>query len=363
MDIANFALASYLARIGRSLHLVAYRVAPELASGPNVVVHRVPKPFGAYTLGSPLLAAFGAAEALRMVRHGGRIIANGGNCAVPGINWVHYVHAAFEPVATGGGWRSTKAVATHEVNKVTERAALRAAKLLLANSNRTRRDVIERVGVAEHRVHTVYFGVDADRFRPVSAEERLAVRRSLGWSEERTLVVFVGALTDRRKGFDVAYAAWTQLCARSSWDADLIVVGQGAELEAWRARAARDGIADRIKFLGFRSDVPTVLMACDALVAPTRYEAYGIGVHEALCTGLPAMVSSSAGIAERYPEALRGLLLDDAQSASAVASALWRWRDQLPATAATVRLFSEQLRRRSWDDMARDIVSLGDELG
>jgi glycosyltransferase involved in cell wall biosynthesis len=363
MDVANFALASYLARAGRRLHLVAYRVDDELAAHRDVVVHRVPKPLGAYTLGSPLLAAAGAAQAARMARRGGRIVVNGGNCVAPGVNWVHYVHAAFEPVGAAGGWRSAKARATHALNKLTERAALHAAKLVLTNSDRTRRDVIERIGVAGDRVRTVYFGVDADRFHPAAAGERLAVRRSLGWSEGRAAVAFIGALTDRRKGFDVAYDAWRQLCSRPSWDADLVVIGQGAELDVWRGRAARDGVGDRVRFLGFRSDVPRVLSACDALVAPARYEAYGVGVHEALCCALPALVSASAGIAERYPPALHDLLLEDAESAAAVAAALWRWRERASEVGAALLPFAEQLRQRSWDDMARDIVSLCDERG
>jgi glycosyltransferase involved in cell wall biosynthesis len=177
------------------------------------------------------------------------------------------------------------------------------------------------------------------------------------------LVAFIGALTDRRKGFDVAYGAWKELCSGPSWDADLVVVGQGAELEAWRARAVRDGIGGRVRFLGFRKDVPRILSACDALVAPTRYEAYGVGVHEALCCGLPAIVSASAGIAERFPEACRSLLIEDAESVASVVSALRHWRDRASELVSAVQPFSQQLRGRSWDDMARDIVSLCDDLG
>src|SRR5262249_23048002 len=102
---------------------------------------------------------------------------------------------------------------------------------------------------------------------------------------------------------------------------------------------------------------------CDALVAPTRYEAYGVGVHEALCCGLPAIVSATAGIAERYPEALRGLLLEDSESADAVAFALWRWRERASEIVSEVRPSSETLRGRNWDDMAREFVSLCDDFG
>jgi glycosyltransferase involved in cell wall biosynthesis len=128
----------------------------------------------------------------------------------------------------------------------------------------------------------------------------------------------------------------------------------------WRAAAVRDGLMSRIAFMGFRDDVPGILAACDALVAPARYEAYGLGVHEALCCGIPAVVSAAAGVAERYPASLRELLLEDWESPDAVASCLVRWRERTSEVRALMMSFSEQLRARTWDDMARDIASLCD---
>ena len=89
----------------------------------------------------------------------------------------------------------------------------------------------------------------------------------------------------------------------------MIVVGAGASLGRLKDEA-RD-LGGSIEFLGFRRDVPDLLRACDALVSPTRYEAYGLNVHEALCCGLPALVSRSAGVAERYPAGLADLLIPD----------------------------------------------------
>jgi glycosyltransferase involved in cell wall biosynthesis len=358
MDAPNYALASYLARSGRTVHLVAYRAAEELARIPNVVFHRVPKPAGAYALGAPLLGGRGLVRAAAVVALRGAVVVNGGNCPFPGVNWVHYVHAAFAPMAAGKAWRRAKVAAAHRLSLATEQLALRTAKIVVANSERTKRDIIEHVGIPEHRVTTIYYGVDAERFRPSSDEERIAACRSLGWASGAPHVAFVGALGDRRKGFDVLYQAWRSLCARPSWDGVLVVVGAGAELPTWRARAIDDGVSDRIRFLGFRNDVPRVLSACDALVAPARYEAYGAGVHEALCCGLPSIVSASAGVAERYPEALCKLLLDDVESPGTLAGVIMRWRERAQDWRTSVGEFARLLRARSWDDMARDFVSV-----
>ena len=216
-------------------------------------------------------------------------------------------------------------------------AAVRRARLVVANSERTRRDVIEALGVPPGRVHTVYYGADAEPFRPPSPAERAESRAALGWAEsdDRPAVAFVGALGDARKGFDTLYEAWRRLAADPGWDARLLVLGAGATLPAWRARAEAEGLGESIRFLGFRDDVPRVLAACDLLVSPTRYEAYGLNVQEALCCGLPAIVSAGAGVAERYPESLRPLLLPDPDDADDLARRVAAWR--VPTRARPAR--------------------------
>jgi len=106
--------------------------------------------------------------------------------------------------------------------------------------------------------------------------------------------------------------------------------------------------------------VPDVLAACDALVAPTRYEAYGLGVQEALCTGLPALVSASAGVAERYPSTLAELLLDDPDNAGALEASLRNWRSHHERLLDAARALSARLRQRTWQVMAQDVRSLLD---
>jgi glycosyltransferase involved in cell wall biosynthesis len=362
MDAPNFALASHLARTGHTVHVVTFRAAPELAHLPNVVVHRVPKPAGAYVLGAPFLGLAGFLHCGSVASGGGGVVVNGGNCPFPGVNWVHYVHAAFAPISARLGLRSGKAAALHRVSLITERVALRCARAVIANSNRTKRDLIERVGIAEDRVRTIYYGVDGDAFRPAGDDERLEARRALGWTGDHPRAVFVGALGDRRKGFDVLYDAWRTLCRRPTWDADLVVLGAGAELPAWQERSREDGLDHRVAFLGFRKDVPRILAASDVLVAPTRYEAYGAGVHEALCCGLPALVTSSAGVAERYPERLRPLLLDDPDSVDGLVGALLRWRERAADWGAGVLELSSELRSWRWEDMAREIASVCDTV-
>ncbi len=358
MDRANYALARYLAKTGHETHLVAYRVDSELAAMPNVVIHRVPKLANSYLLGEPLLDRVGRWWASRIAGGGGRVIVNGGNCNWPDANWVHYVHAAWRPIDTAQSLSGLKIRVRHRYALARERRAIGRARLIIVNSNCTRRDLEQRLGIDPHRIRTVYLGTDSDVFRPPARAERAALRAELGWGSG-PMVAFVGALGDRRKGFDVLFEAWSALCRQvEGWDAKLVVIGAGAELERWRHRARQSGLEGRIEFMGFRRDVPKLLRACDALVAPARYEAYGLGVHEALCCGLPALVSAHAGVAERYPAALRQLLLQDPEDTDDLARRLLAWHTGRVCWRERVAPFSSELRRHGWDDMARDMMGV-----
>ncbi|HEY3495818.1 MAG TPA: glycosyltransferase family 4 protein [Polyangiaceae bacterium] len=355
MDRANYALADYAARQGIGVELVSHRVSPELAERPGVRWRRVRRPGGLHAVGEPLLDRQGRRAIHERAGMGALGVVNGGNCLAPAVNWVHYVHAVYgEPLEPR--LRSLKHWAFTRRARRRERSALARASFVIANSDATRAALLE-LGVEPERVRTVYYGIDPERFGPISETERADARRSLGLGE-RPAVAFVGALGDRRKGFDTVFGAWQRLGARSSWDADLVVVGTGPELEGWREQARRRGLSERVRFLGFRKDVPHVLAACDALVAPTRYEAFGLGVAEALARGIPALVSRAAGVAELYPEDLHALLVEDADSVDELAQKLDEWRSRSALLADPVRRLSERIRARTWDGMAAEILAL-----
>ncbi len=357
MDRANHALAAYLAgRPDTCVHLVTHRAWPDLEARAAVRVHRVVRPAGSHLAGAPLLAASALRWTQRLRRERPRVVANGGNADLGEVTWVHYVHAAYRPTTADSALRRCRARATHGYFSRLERAALPRARLVICNSRRTARDVVDRLGVMSSRVRTVYYGADAAQLSTVDAEERARARAALGWQERRRTALFVGALGDRRKGFDRLFEAWTRLLADPAWDVDLMAAGEGSELSAWRRRA--DDHAGRIRLLGFRTDVPRLLAASDLLVHPARYEAYGLGVHEAICRGIPALVSAGAGVAERYPAELRELLLQDVENVDELCACLRRWRADADGVAARVKPFADRLRERSWDDMAAEIVEL-----
>jgi glycosyltransferase involved in cell wall biosynthesis len=357
MDRANHALARYLARSGRDVHLVAHRVWPDLASLPAVTVHHVPRPFGAHLLGAPLLSLAASWTAGRLGPTA-RLLSNGGNTRWIAPTWVHYLHAAYTPQVAAGSRARVTAAAGRRRDLAREAETIARAPAVICNSVRTAADVRTAYAVPDARVHVVYYGVDPDQFGEVSADAKRSARQALGMAAEAPAAVFIGALGDRRKGFDVLFEAWRRLCADPAWDVNLMVVGVGAEAEAWEARAAAAGLGRRVMFLRFRADVPVILAAADVMVHPSRYEAYGLGVHEALCRGLPAIVSASAGVAERLTQDLRPLTLPEPIDPDDLIARLRSWRGDMPAWRGRAKAAGEVLRRRTWDDMAAEIAGI-----
>jgi glycosyltransferase involved in cell wall biosynthesis len=98
---------------------------------------------------------------------------------------------------------------------------------------------------------------------------------------------------------------------------------EGRYLQSLRESAERLGIADRVRFLGQRSDVAALLGAADVFCQPNLApEPFGISFIEAMSAGLP-VVTSAAGGALEIIDASCGLLVP-AGDARALAAALER---------------------------------------
>jgi glycogen synthase len=363
MDRANAALASHLAKRGNPVHLVAHEVTAELASTPNVTVHLAPRPAGSFFLGEWPLEHLGISVARRLLARdpSTRVVVNGGNCRWADINWVHSLHHAWPCHDAGApAWFKVKNRLTKARARYREQRALQAARVVIANSHKTRAAILDRIGVLPERVHTVYLGATLAH-GPPSAFERASARLWLGAPETRPLAVFIGTLGyDNNKGFDTLWSAWQRLCARPDWDADLVVAGSGRRLPHWRNWVAEAGLAERVRFLGFSTRIPELLAAADVLVSPSRYEAYGLSVQEAMCRGVPAIASSAAGVAEHFTADVKELLLTNPDDVDELVSRLLGWRARMDYWRSCFAPLSQRLLSHSWTDMAEEIVSVAE---
>lgn len=366
MDKANSALARYLLEQNVPVHLVGHRISDEFRQS-GATIHLVPRPLNSYLLGEQALDFQGrqVARKIKSQFPNAIVVANGGNCLSADVNWVHSVHHAWPPVLPENTpfWFRAKEGFTKGLSRRRELRAIRRARLVIANSERTRRDIIEFLKVDPSRIVKIYLGADPN-WTEVTPEERLRARAWLKLEANRKVIVFVGALGhDQNKGLDTLWAAWSHPDFLQQCDCDLVIAGGGRGLQAWRARIEASGLAPRVRVIGFSDRVRDVLAASDLLVSPVHYEAFGLNVHEAICRGVPAIVTASAGIAELYPADLSHMLLPDANDRSALIRLLLRWNFQRETMRQDFLPLGQQLRAHTWKHMAREIVdAVGEDV-
>jgi glycosyltransferase involved in cell wall biosynthesis len=360
---ANAALAEFLLDRGTPVSLVGHDVDDCFLKHPLCTVRRAPRPRGSDFLGMLRLQKEGhaVAAAMRAACPRARVVVNGGCCDWPDINWVHCVHHAWGYADRGAPlWFKLKNRLVKWWARRRERQALRPARLVVANSEQTRRHLLHHLGLDPTRVHAVALGADPE-WKAAGPDERVAERKLLKIAGDQPVVLFAGALShDHNKGFDTLFAAWQALASDAGWDALLLVAGEGSALPRWRARVARAGLESRIRFIGFSSRLIAVMAAADLLVSPVRYEAYGLNVQEAVCRGVPALVSGRAGVVEQYRPELSAMVLVDPDDPQELEMRLRSWRADMAGWRERFRRLGEDLRRYAWSDMAARIVELAE---
>jgi glycosyltransferase involved in cell wall biosynthesis len=320
MDRANLALAEALLAQGRHVHLVGHDFDVALARNPQVTISRVPRPVGVL-MAEGALRSKGMTIAARVTKNcpAARVVVNGGNCPWPDINWVHSVHAAWPRYdAQAPIWFRAKSRVNKQKARRDELMALRRARLIIANSERTRRDLVA-LGIPEEKIRVIYLACEPE-WLPPSAEERATARHGLGVADDVKVVSFVGGLGyDRNKGFDTLLSAWREA---SLDNAVLVAAGAGRGFLQWRRQIEKFGLQGRVRLLGFTDHVGELLAASDLFVSPVRYEAFGLNVLEALCRGVPSVVSKTAGVAELYPAKLSNCLLENPEDVRSLSEML-----------------------------------------
>ena len=185
----------------------------------------------------------------------------------------------------------------------------RGVDAVIAVSEATRREAIERLGCPPAHVTHVVNGIDLARFRvPVDAA---AARAAAGLRPGESAIGMVSRFVaegSHMKGHPALLHAFARL-APAHPAAVLVLVGDGESRPAIAALAERLGLAARVRFLGHRDDVPALLPALHAIVLPSRGEGLPRALVEAMAAGVPAVGTRAGGIVELLADGA-GLLVD-----------------------------------------------------
>lgn len=215
-----------------------------------------------------------------------------------------------------------------------ERSLARISTRIVAISPRQREE-IRHLGIGDGgKLVDIPLGLDLAPFLdPLQG----ALRRELGIERTAPLVGLVARLVPI-KGVDIFLEAAARV-ARRRPDARFVIAGDG-ELRAWlEGYAGRLGLSDRLKFLGWRADLPSVYADLDVLVLSSRNEGTPVSVIEALAARRAVVATAVGGVPDVLGDSECGLLVR-AEDADAVADAV-------------VGLLDEPERRRALGEAGR----------
>jgi glycosyltransferase involved in cell wall biosynthesis len=226
----------------------------------------------------------------------------------------------------------------------------RRADRIIADSEFTKQQIVEHLGVSPGKVVVVYLGV-SDHFRPLDPEQASRRASSL-LGLDRPYLLFVGNLKPH-KNVATLLRAFSRLCARRDLDHHLVILGDD---RTWKAGLVKEcaelGIGGRVLFASHvpREDLPSVYGAAQVFVLPSLIEGFGLPVLEAMACGTPVVSSRAASLPEVGGDAAEYF---DPSSAEALAAALERVLRSRELQQMLRSKGLERVRLFSWEECAR----------
>lgn len=154
-------------------------------------------------------------------------------------------------------------------------------------SQKIRQELKRYYDIDEARVHTIYNGVNLEKFHPC-VDQQKTTKLHEAWRIKSTekIAIFIGQDL-RIKGFEQAVSATKKVGCR------LVYIG--------KARRPSK-LESHVIWAGERTDVADCIRACDALILPSYYESFSNVTLEALACGVPVVITKQVGASELLSE-------------------------------------------------------------
>jgi glycosyltransferase involved in cell wall biosynthesis len=250
------------------------------------------------------------------------------------------------------GWKDGGRV----IGRAIEQRRYRSADLVIAISERTRRDALSLLGVREDRLAMVYNGVDVERWSAEPGLDGRAVLERLGL-RGRSFVLYVGGM-HWHKNVEGMLAGVASARARGV-DVDLVWAGRltPEQADSVHAKASRAGATGAVRLIGLVSDdeLACLYRAALAHVLVSRSEGFGLTIVEAMASGCPVVTTSAGSLAEVSGQAALHVAPEDH---AAIGDAILRLSEDAELRAGLVRRGRERAPLFGLDVQARAIAAL-----
>ena len=217
------------------------------------------------------------------------------------------------------------------IDRFAEPTVVRLAAVTLAVSQQIATHLKAMAPRSSDKVEVLYLGIGE---APRVTRSRDQVRAELGVEEGRCLAVAVARLAPQK-----ALPVMFQALRATRTQPVLALLGEGPLEGELRAEAARLGLSDRVRFLGFRDDVADVVAAADVFCLSSVWEGVPLAVQEAMLLDVPVVSTAVGGMNEIVTDGRSGRLVAAGDS-RALASAV----DEICASPEVGRRFATQAR-------------------
>lgn len=183
---------------------------------------------------------------------------------------------------------------------------------LIAVSHATKAEMVEE-GLPVEMIEMIHNGIDTDAWSPLRRSNTF--REELGLSGVFPVIGYVGRINEE-KDLETWLRAASAM-ARKYPEARFVIVGDGRDGtgEALQRLAFELGMADRVLFPGYRSDLQSVYSAFDVFMLSSRREGLPNSLLEAMAMGLPVVTTDVAGAKELVSHGQTGFVLAQGDAA------------------------------------------------
>jgi glycosyltransferase involved in cell wall biosynthesis len=209
----------------------------------------------------------------------------------------------------------------------------------------------------------IHSGVDLHRFSK-GEKQRTRKRKELGIPPDSLVIGYVGWLIPI-KGVTYLVSAMAKVAERYPKSL-LVLVGKGddkgEEETKLKEQVENLGLADKVLFLGWRSDVDEIMGSFDIFVLPSLNEGMGRVLVEAMAAGLPIVASRVGGIPDLVKNGKNGLLVppEDASALEKAITVLLKDKSQRKgmgeAGEKMCRPYSAEAMVEKIDDLYRELL-------
>jgi len=219
----------------------------------------------------------------------------------------------------------------------------------VANSELVKKELSEYYKVPKSRIRVIENGIDIKSFRLASASKKESSKKKLALDPTLPVVLFVGSGFERKGAFELVEAI--KLLPKFQ----AIIVGQDKKIQQLRDLSQ----GQKILITGPQNNMQKYLDASDIFCLPSLYDSFPNAALEALCCGLPIVLTKDVGLAPYIEKNLAGVICSkDKHSIADALMQAWKKRKLFSKNALKIiKAFDIKIKNKEWFNLYSELLS------